>query len=109
MRQAELKPHRVRSWLNSKDPDFQAKMKRIIELYLRPPLDGKVISVDELTGLQALERKYPTRVAKNGVRLKEFEYIRHGTVKLIASFHVHTGAVMGQFSIRTIAPRLSTS
>ena len=97
LRSARLKPHRVRSWLNSKDPDFQDKMKRIVDLYLNPPTDGKVICVDELTGLQALERKFPTIVARNAVRYKEFEYIRHGTVKMIASFHVHTGAVMGKF------------
>lgn len=97
LRTAELKPHRVRSWLNSKDPNFYAKMRRIVDLYINPPKDGVVISVDELTGVQALERKYPTKTTKRGVRLVEFEYIRHGTIKMIASFVVHSGQVTAKF------------
>lgn len=97
LRKAKIKPHRTRSWLNSKDPNFQEKMKRIVDLYINPPADGVVISIDELTGLQALERKYPTQVTRNGVRKYEFEYIRHGTVKMIASFEVQTGRVRSKF------------
>jgi transposase len=54
-----------------------------------------VVSTDEKTGIQALERKYPTKPMKPGlVERREFEYIRHGTQTLIANFEVATGAVV---------------
>lgn len=54
-----------------------------------------VVSVDEKTGIQALERKYPTKPTKPGFdERREFEYIRHGVQCLIASFHVATGKVI---------------
>lgn len=53
------------------------------------------VSTDEMTGIQALERKHPTRPMRPGqVELREFEYRRHGTQALIANFEVATGAVI---------------
>jgi transposase len=53
------------------------------------------VSTDEMTGIQALERKHPTRPMRPGqVELREFEYLRHGTQALIANFEVATGAVI---------------
>ena len=56
-----------------------------------------VLSIDEKTGMQALERKYPGRRPRPGQPgRREFEYIRHGTVTLLAALNVHTGAVLGR-------------
>lgn len=61
------------------------------ELYLQ---DVHVISTDEMTGIQALERAYPTSSILPGkVERQEFEYIRHGTLSLIASWDVQQGKV----------------
>lgn len=91
---AELQPHRQKQWLHSPDPLFREKVAEIVELYLNPPTDVTVVSIDEKPGMQALERKHPDQPAKPGQLLRrEFEYIRHGTLTMIASFTVRTGAV----------------
>jgi hypothetical protein len=96
---ADLKPHRSVYWLNSHDPDFDAKAQDICRLYVQAPSlyqHGElVICCDEKTGMQILQRKYPTRLARPGQPEKrEHEYIRHGTRALIASFVVPTGEVV---------------
>jgi hypothetical protein len=89
-----IKPHRSRYWLNSPDPDFDVKMREIIGLYLDPPPDSIVLCFDERTGMQALERRYPTKPIRPGlIERREFEYIRHGTLDLLAALQVHTGHV----------------
>lgn len=93
----KIKPHLSEYWLNSTDPDFEAKQTEIIGLYLNPPENALVISVDEKTGIQALGRKHPNKPIKKGSPEKiEFEYKRHGTVSLIASLAVHYGKVIGK-------------
>ncbi len=92
----DLRPHRVQMWLHSQDPDFRQKATEICDLYLRPPADSVVLSIDEKTGMQALERKSAGRNPAPGRRRRrEFEYIRHGTQSLIAAFDVGTGKVFG--------------
>jgi transposase len=96
---ADLKPHRSVYWLNSHDPDFDAKAAAIGRLYVHSPMlfhQGElVICTDEKTGMQILQRKYPTQPARPGYPEKrEHEYIRHGTRALIASFVVPTGEVV---------------
>lgn len=54
--EADLKPHRVKGWCHSSDPDFQVKMRTIVALYVRRPAGTPVLSVDEKTGIQALSR-----------------------------------------------------
>jgi len=94
---AHFRPHRLRYWLHSPDPDFKAKVTEICNLYLDPPKGAVVLSIDEKTSIQALERKYPGTPAKPRQAGRfEFEYIRHGTQSLIAAFEVHTGQVFGQ-------------
>lgn len=94
LRTAEIKPHRVKYWLNSKDPDLRAKRDRVLELYLSPPRSGVVLCVDEKTSIQALEHCHPEQAAsRRRPRRVEFEYKRHGTANLIASFEVHSGQV----------------
>jgi hypothetical protein len=98
--QADLKPHRSVYWLNSHDPDFDAKALAICKLYLDAPAmyqQGRLlICCDEKTGMQALGRPHPTQPAQPGQPAKrEQDYIRHGTRALITSFIVATGEVIG--------------
>jgi len=101
--EAELKPHMSRYWLNNdrdQDPDkFDAETKTVCDLYavaLKLHEQGShLVSTDEKTGIQALERKHPTRPMKSGhPELREFEYIRNGTLTLIGNFEVATGQVI---------------
>lgn len=97
LREAELKPHKVRGWLSSNDPEFRAKRDRIMNLYLRPPKNTFVLSVDEKTNIQALKRVRKDLPASRGrARRVEWEYVRHGVVNLLACFDVRTGQVVGQ-------------
>lgn len=97
-----LRPHRVRLWLHSPDPEFRPKVERICALYLSPPPGATVVCVDEKSGMQALEHLHPAHV-RGGVVRREFEYVRHGTSTLIAAFDVRTGRVFGRCRRRTAA------
>ena len=103
LREAELQPHRSRYWLNTteKDPEvFQAQVEMVCACYLDAPElyqrhDTHTICVDEMTGIQALERIAPTLPMKpDQTERREFEYKRHGTVTWIANFHVVTGELI---------------
>jgi DDE superfamily endonuclease len=99
LEEADLKPHKSVYWLNSHDPDFDAKAQDICRLYRDAPRryqQGRlVISCDEKTGMQILGRKYPTQPARPGhAGKREFEYIRYGTRSLITSLCVPTGEVV---------------
>jgi hypothetical protein len=105
---AAFKPHKSRYWLNSHDPDFEAKALEVARLYLDAPRLYQraelVRCTDEKTGIQALEPKYPTKPALPGKpALREFEYLRHGTRCLIASLAVPTGHVLGDVLARRTA------
>ncbi len=93
-----IKVHRVRGWLNRPaDPDFAAKAAAVCDLYLNPPPDTALLSLDEKTSIQAKSRKHPTRPAAPGqAEHREFEYIRHGTASLMAALDVSTGQVLGR-------------
>jgi transposase len=98
--EAELKPHKVRSWMHSDDPEFEAKALDLCGLYLKAPelfRKGElVLSTEEKTGIQALERKHPGKPMTFGhAERREPEYIRHGTRCLLATFVVPTGRVFG--------------
>jgi hypothetical protein len=102
---AELKPHKVRSWMHSDDSQFEALALDICRLYLKAPVlyqrGELVVCTDEKTGIQALERKYPGKPAQPGLpQLWEPEYIRHGTRCLLATFVVPTGHVYGDVTAR---------
>jgi transposase len=93
---ADLRPHRIRLWLHSPDPDFSPKVETICGLYLEPPAGATVVCVDEKPGMQALEHRYPMKPATTRrLGRREFEYVRHGTRTLIASFNIRTGEVLG--------------
>jgi transposase len=92
----DLKPWQVRSWMTSHDPEFWAKAADVCGLYLNPPENALVYSIDEKSGMQAKSRTNPTRSAAPGIRARrEFEYVRHGTAVLYAALEVHDGGVDG--------------
>jgi transposase len=101
LQSGDLRPHRVRQWLHSPDPQFRQKVNEICALYRQAPKGSIVLSVDEKTGIQAIERKHADRAPESGrPRRREFEYIRHGTQALIAAMDVHTGRVLGSCADR---------
>ena len=97
-----MQPHRVEYWLNAKPADpvvFTAHVAAVCEAYQHAPAiaqaGGQVISTDEKTGIQALERAAPTLPMPPGlVERPEYAYLRHGTQCLIANFDVATGEVV---------------
>jgi transposase len=95
-RSLDLKPWQTESWMTSHDPEFWAKAADVCGLYLNPPDNAVVWSVDEKSGVQAKSRVNPTRPAVPGIpRRREFEYRRHGTAVLFAGLNVHEGDVAG--------------
>jgi DDE superfamily endonuclease len=102
--EADIKPHRSVYWLNSHDPAFAGKAHVICQLYVNAlrfyQEDRWVICVDEKTGMQILQRKYPTQLVQAGQPEKrEHEYIRHGVRALLASFLVPTGQVLWNLGV----------
>lgn len=96
LRFEEIRPHRVRQWLNSTDPEFESKAEAICKLYIEPPKNTVVVCVDEKP-MQVLERKYESYVdPRDGVLRQEYEYKRHGTQNLLAAFNVKTGKVFAR-------------
>ena len=96
-----IKPHRLEGYLASNDPDFEAKAADVIGLYLNPPQNAVVFSVDEKTAIQALDRKDPVLPLSPGRAERHgFEYYRHGTLSLYAAFNVKTGEVLGKTATR---------
>ena len=99
LREADLKPHRTRGWINTpRDAQFEEKCQDVCETYHLAPqraAEGvQTYSIDEMTGVQALERAATTLPMRPGLlERREFEYIRHGTLTLIAAFNVVTGRV----------------
>lgn len=93
----DVRPHRVQQWLHSPDPAFREKVNEICKLYRKAPRNAVVLSIDEKTGIQAIERKHVGRGPVPGrLRRREFEYIRHGTQTLIAALDVHSGQVLAE-------------
>lgn len=101
--EADLRPHRIRYWLNAKekdDPNFVTDVQFVCATYACAPelyrqLGTHTVSTDEMTGIQALERIAPTKQARPGQEARrEFEYERNGTQTLICNFHVVTGQVI---------------
>jgi len=99
---AAIKPHRIRYWLHSKDPNFAAKAREIIDLYTNPPPGAVVLSCDEKPGIQAREpfQEWAPDAERRRQARREFHYRRHGTVNLIAALNVRTGEVFGMCADR---------
>jgi transposase len=92
-----LQPHRVRQFKLSNDPQFAAKLRDVVGLYVNPPDHAIVLSVDEKSQIQALDRTQPGLPMKKGrAGTITHDYKRHGTTTLFAAFDVFEGKVIGQ-------------
>lgn len=92
-----VKPHVVKGFKISKDPMFVEKTRDVVGLYLNPPDKAIVLSVDEKSQCQALERAQPVLPMDLGSPERQtHDYIRHGTLSLFAALEVATGKVFGQ-------------
>lgn len=103
-----IKPWQHRSWIFPRDPDFEPKAARVLDLYDRTwhgqalGADEYVISADEKSQLQALHRRHPTLPAGPGrIPRVEFEYRRGGTLAYFAAYDVHRARVSGRIADKT--------
>ena len=98
---ADLKPHRLKTFKISNDPHFADKVVDVVGLYLNPPYNAMVLSVDEKTQIQALDRTQPMLPLKPGqIERRTHDYKRHGTASLYAAFDILTGKVIGRITQR---------
>ena len=92
-----LQPHRVRQFKLSNDPRFVEKLRDVVGLYLDPPAHAIVLSVDEKSQIQALDRTQPGLPLKKGrAGTMTHDYKRHGTTTLFAALNVLDGTVIGR-------------
>ncbi len=92
-----LKPHLVRTFKLSHDPQFNQKVHDVVGLYLNPPEHGLVLCVDEKSQIQALDRTQPGLPMKKGrAGTMTHDYKRHGTTSLFAALNVLDGTVIGE-------------
>jgi len=92
----QIKPHLIRTFKLSKDPHFTEKLRDVVGLYLNPPEHALVWSVDEKSGIQALDRTQPGLPLKKGrCGTMTHDYKRHGTTTLFAALNVLEGEVIG--------------
>ncbi len=92
-----LQPHRTESFSLSKDPQFVAKVRDIVGLYLDPPERALVLCVDEKSQIQALDRAQPVLpIMFEHPERRTHSYLRHGTTSLFAALDVATGNVIGK-------------
>jgi transposase len=94
---ADLRLHRYRGWLYSKDPLFAERLEDIVGLYTQPPPNSRVYCLDERTSMQALQYWAAETTACPGrPGRRESHYTRHGTLTLFGCLEVHTGQVYGR-------------
>jgi transposase len=92
-----LQPHRYRQFKLSSDPKFAAKLHDVVGLYVDPPAHAIVLSVDEKSQIQALDRTQPGLPLKKGrMGTMTHDYKRHGTTTLFAALNVLDGTVIGR-------------
>ena len=92
-----LQPHRIRRFKLSKDPRFIEKLWDVVGLYVDPPAHAVVLSVDEKSQIQALDRTQPGLPMKKGrAGTMTHDYKRHGTTTLFAALNVLEGTVLGR-------------
>ena len=91
-----LKPHLVKRFRTSDDPEFERKLDDVVGLYLDPPENAVVLCVDEKSQIQALERAQPILPLRAGIPERQtHDYERHGTTTLFAALNVASGKVIG--------------
>ncbi len=99
---ADLRPHRLKTFKISNDPQFAEKVIDIVGLYMNPPDNAVVLSVDEKTQIQALDRTQPgLPLNPSRIGSRTHDYKRHGTASLYAAFNTLTGKVIGKVAKRT--------
>ncbi len=92
-----LQPHRLDTFKLSTDPDFVAKVRDVVGLYVAPPAHAIVLCVDEKSQIQALDRSQPMLPMRPGqVARRSHDYTRHGTTSLFAALDIATGRVIGK-------------
>ena len=92
-----LQPHRVRSFKLSNDPKFAEKLKEVVGLYIDPPAHAVVLSIDEKSQIQALDRTQPGLPMKKGrCATMTHDYKRNGTTTLFAALDILDGKVIGR-------------
>lgn len=97
LRANDLRPHLQGTFKLSRDPKFIEKVQDVVGLYLNPPDKAVVISMDEKTQVQALDRTQPMLPLKPGcVERRTHDYRRHGVIDLYAALEVATGRVVGE-------------
>jgi transposase len=93
----QLQPHRIRTFKHSRDPSFAAKLVDVVGLYVDPPAHAVVLSLDEKSQIQALDRTQPGLPLKPGrCQTMTHDYKRHGTTTLFAALSVLDGTVIGR-------------
>jgi len=93
----KLQPHRIRTFKRSNDPDFITKLEDIVGLYMAPPAHAVVLSVDEKSQIQALDRTQPGLPLKPGKSgTMTHDYVRNGTTTLFAALNTLDGTVIGR-------------
>ncbi len=93
-RKWNLQPWRVATFNFSTDPELDAKVRDVVGLYLNPPDNAIVLSIDEKSQVQALDRTAPILPMRPGIPEKQtHDYVRHGTTTLFAALEVATGKV----------------
>ena len=98
---ADLRPHRIKTFKISNDPKFAEKVVDVVGLYMDPPDNAVVLSVDEKTQIQALDRTQPMLPLRPGqLARRTHDYKRHGTASLYAAFDIATGKVVGRVTER---------
>lgn len=101
---ADLRPHRLKTFKISNDPLFADKVIDVVGLYMQPPANAVVLSVDEKTQIQALDRTQPMLPLRPGqIERRTHDYKRHGTTSLYAALDIATGEVLGQVTERHTA------
>lgn len=100
----DLQPHRIETFKFSTDPDAEEKIHDVVGLYLQPPANAVVLSVDEKTQIQALNRTQPLLPLRPGVPARQtHDYQRNGLTSLYAALEIATGSVVGTCSKRHTA------
>jgi transposase len=98
----DLRPHRLKTFKVSNDPEFADKVVDIVGLYMNPPENAVVLSVDEKTQIQALDRTQPgLPISPSRIGSRTHDYKRHGTTSLFAAFNILTGKVIGKVARKT--------
>jgi transposase len=97
LRERGLKPHLIKKFQFSTDPDFEKKLEDVVGLYLDPPENAVILCVDEKSQIQALERSQPILPILPGVPERQtHDYYRHGTTTLFAALNILSGKVIGE-------------